>query len=231
VGTQDSGTSWFGRATKTIEGHCDVLPMDRHHPTKECQAEQASRLDGPGAAFEKAPLYRGRIVVAIDATTSRLWYWQTARRLQDYLLDRLPPDAPVALAVYAFGLDSFTPFTTDRTWLRARAAAIQCNGLRECLPAVLRHTLKLGSVDAVINISDLTALCDQTAYQYARQLRGRGTRVFILADPVQKSTSYTYSAQQTYSRIAAHTGGSLLPFAERTLPVLLDQFNHGIPDR
>jgi hypothetical protein len=227
VGTQDSRTSWFGRAAKTIEGYCDVLTKDGHHPAGKC----TSRLDRSGTGFEKAPLYRGRIVVAIDATTSRLWYWQTARRLQDYLLDRLPPGAPVALAVYASGLDTFTPFITDRTWLRAQAAAIQCNGLRECLPAVLRHTLKLGSVDAVINISDLTAVCDHTAYQHAQQLRTCGTRVFILADPVQKSTSYTYSAQQTYSRIATHTGGSLLPFAARAMPALLNHFNHGIRHR
>jgi hypothetical protein len=91
--------------------------------------------------------------------------------------------------------------------------------------------LSLGRVDAVINISDLTATCDGTAYQYAQQLRTRGSRVFIFVDPIRNSMGYYRSTHQTFSRIAARTGGALLPFTSRALPALLEHFNHGIRHR
>ena len=188
MGTYDWGT-WPGQAPKTREGHGDSLRENARYPADKRRAENVAGADQSAAVFDKVPAFRGRIVVAIDATGSRSWYWQTARRLHDSLLDQLPPDSPIALAVYASGLDTFTQFVSDRKWLRARAAAIDCSGSYECLPAVLRHTLTLKKVSAVINVSDLTAACDATAYQYARQLRVWGTRIFILADPLTKKAS------------------------------------------
>ena len=214
-------------APKIIDGHCEILPADCGQPAA---GHRISPFAEPvKSVVAKSPFRFSRVVVAIDATTSRYWYWETARFLQDCLLAQLPASA-IALAVYAHGLDTFTPFIAERNWLRARAARIRCDGGRECLPDVLRHTAKLRNVDIVVNVSDGSAACDVTACQYADRLRAQGTRVIILSDPVAKC-DYGQPAQKIYAWIAARTGGALLPFDAPSLTALLHHVNHGIAFR
>ena len=83
----------------------------------------------------------------------------------------------------------------------------------------------------MINITDLTAQCDMTAYNFADRLRKRGTRVSILTDPLVEPQFYNRPTHKLFAWIAAHTGGALLPFEAHTLPALLDHFNPDIRQR
>jgi pimeloyl-ACP methyl ester carboxylesterase len=166
------------------------------------------------------------VVVSIDATTSRLWYWAVAVDLQDRLLAGLPPHFKVALAVYRNSLDTFTPFVMNRSRVRTRAARIPCDGAIECLPEVLAYAAR-SDVAAVINITDLTAFVDERpARKQTRKLKARGTPVFILADPDDDlcPVQGDYRTLDMYDWITSETAtGALLPFDAAGVSQLLER--------
>ena len=106
-------------------------------------------------------------------------YWPRAVELHDCLLEFLPQQFAVALAVYRNGLDTFTPFLTNRGRLRARATRIKCDGMFECVPEVLAHASNLPDVTAIINVTDLTAACEpRKGLQVYREGCGAAARPF-----------------------------------------------------
>jgi len=169
------------------------------------------------------PRQSGKLVVAIDATSSRTGYWDAAKALHDLVLQMLPERCEVALAVYHNSVDTFTPFVSNRRKLRDLAAAINCDGLMECLPEVLARAVNIRDVAAVINITDMSAACAPVACRYAEALRSRGTRVFILLDP--PSACVAVNSLDIFARIARRTGGAVLPFHASSLPNLLRYLN------
>jgi hypothetical protein len=160
-----------------------------------------------------------RLVVAIDATFSRHYNWTAAKALHDRILELLPRQYEVALAVYHDDVDTFTPFTSNRRKLRALAAQIDCTGAHECLPEVLARVVEIEDTLAVINITDESASCDPVACEYAETLSAHGTRVFILLD------SDAINAPAIFASIASRTGGAVLPFDESGLRMLLRYLN------
>lgn len=187
----------------------------------EWTAQSASGL------FNETPQHApARLVVSIDATSSRLAYWPRAVELHDCLLEFLPQQFAVALAVYRNGLDTFTPFFTDRARLRARAARIKCDGMVECVPEVLAHASKLPDVAAVINVTDLTAACEpRKAFKFTERLCRRGTAVSFLVDPVPDGATASDETRETFEWIARTTGGEFLSFEASALPWLFDHLN------
>ena len=95
---------------------------------------------------------RGKLVVAIDATGSRITKWDDAKTLQDRVLKWLPGE--VALAVYGNDLHTFTPFTSNRRKLRALAADICCEGGTTRLLEILTRVVEINDASAVIYITD-----------------------------------------------------------------------------
>lgn len=177
--------------------------------------------------FNEAPQYApARVVVSIDGTSSRLWYWPRAVELHDCLLEFLPPQFAVALAVYRNGLDTFTPFLTNRGRLRARATRIKCDGMFECVPEVLAHASSLPDVTAIINVTDLTAACEpRKAFKFTEKLWGRGTAVSFLVDPPPDGKSIDDGTKDTFDWIAGTTGGEFLFLEAPALPRLFDHLN------
>jgi hypothetical protein len=177
--------------------------------------------------FNETPQHApARLVVSIDGTSSRLAYWPRAVELHDCLLEFLPQQFAIALAVYRNGLDTFTPFFTDRGRLRARAARIRCYGMAECVPEVLAHASKLPDLTAVINVTDLTAVCEpRKAFKFTEELCRRGTAISFLVDPVPDGATIDDETKETFERIAGTTGGEFLFFEASALPHLFDHLN------
>jgi hypothetical protein len=175
----------------------------------------------PGTLFHarqppRQPALTGKVVVAIDATSSRLIEWNKTKARQDGVFKLVPQQYEIALAVYHNDVDTFTPFTSDRRKLRTLAAGIDCNGGIECLHEVLARVVKIKDVAAVVNITDTSAYCDTVAREYAETLRARGTQVFCLLDWPNNDCI----AQDIFVEIAARTGGAVLPFTLWSLPKL-----------
>jgi hypothetical protein len=179
------------------------------------------------AAPPKMPIAReatvnraARLVVAIDATASRSNNWDAAKKaLHDRILELVPRQYEIALAVYHNDVDTSTPFTSNRRRLRALAAKIDCTGLHERLPEVLARVVGIKDTAAVINITDVSASCDPVAGDYAATLGARGTRVFTLLEPDVANPPAIFTS------IASRTGGAVLPFDELGLQMLLRHRN------
>lgn len=168
----------------------------------------------------------GKLVVSIDATSSRSDEWGDAKALHDRTLTVLPRQCGIALAVYHCALDTFTPFMWNRRGLRSLAAGIDCTGWKECVPEVLAHVVKIrDDVAAVINITDASADCGPVAREYAETLRARRTRIFVMLDA---SYGGTANAPAIFASIAARTGGAVLPFSSSGLQTLLQHLNGSI---
>ena len=169
-----------------------------------------------------------RVVLSIDATSSRLGYWAEATALHDEVIRLLPGQCAVALAVYHNTVETFTGFIARRDKVRALAARIVCNGIVECVPEVLARAAALDDVAAVINITDTSAVCDRSAYRHANALRERGTPVFFLLDRDLFGATYV---REEFAWIAEHTGGAVLPFDAAPLPEAMQQINQAIRRR
>ena len=186
----------------------------------EAEGEEQSEL------IDEAML--SRVVLSIDATSSRLGYWAEATALHDEVIRLLPGQCAVALAVYHNTVETFTGFIARRDRVRALAARIVCYGIVESVPEVLARAAALDDVAAVINITDTSAVCDRSAYRHANALRERGTPVFFLLDRHLFGETYV---REEFAWIAEHTGGAVLPFDAAPLPEAMQQINRAIRRR
>jgi hypothetical protein len=177
------------------------------------------------AAPPRQSVRPGKLLVAIDATASRLMGgWEATKALQDRVLKLLPAQFEVALAAYGGDLHTLTPFTSNRRKLRALAARIECEGGTTRLLEILA---RLGEgVGAVIYITDTFEECRETAVEHAVALRARGTRLFVLFDSGDGKPAV--DTHVILASMATHTGGAALPFSASGLRELLRYLNGSI---
>jgi hypothetical protein len=164
------------------------------------------------AAALKPPGTRPRLVFAIDATASREHAWKAAKQTTDTLVQALPGELDVALAVHGGSeIKLFTSFTSNAATLRDHAAGTRCEAGRTRLVEIMDRTREAGGVRVLVYIGDAFEESLDEAEQAAVSLRLRGTRVIILHDAIPESPEGDPAAQ-AFARIASITGGTVLPF-------------------
>lgn len=187
------------RPTETLPG-CWSPPVELKAPGNSLPGQWSPPASSPKAAAGERP----RLVFGVDATGSRQPAWTAARKLTDALLQALPGELDVALAVHGGGrLHTFTPFTADPRKLRATAADVRCTAGGTRLLDILARALKLDRVGVVLYIGDCFEESEKQARRLADALLLNQTRVIILHDGPPPSA---------FGEIAERSGGALLPF-------------------
>jgi hypothetical protein len=153
---------------------------------------------------------RPRLVFAVDATASREPAWAAARQVTDALVQALPGELDVALAVHGgTRVHTFTAFTNDPATLRDRAAGVSCQaGMTRLLP-ILSTSLKLQSVRVVIYIGDVFEESLPHGRQLAEAMGGRGIKLIVLHDTADSAARRD---AEVFWDLAKRTGGCVLPF-------------------
>lgn len=153
---------------------------------------------------------RPRLVFGFDATASREPAWAAARKLTDALVQALPGELEVALAVHGGSrLHTFTDFTADARTLRDRAAGITCIAGRTRMLAILRTSLARPGVRVIVYIGDVYEESRRQGRMLADALGLRGTRLIVLHDTTDPAARLD---AETFLDLARRTGGAVLPF-------------------
>jgi hypothetical protein len=164
-----------------------------------------------------------RVLLAVDATWSRLAAWEASQRVMDALFEALPGEVLVALAVHGGGeVHTFTEFLPDVRALRRKAARIECLAGHTALIDILARVLDVEDhpVRVVIYIGDVFEESPRDADRLAEELAARGTSVIILHDRANLPARQARAADAVFQRIAAITGGAVLPFDAAALDEL-----------
>jgi hypothetical protein len=164
---------------------------------------------------------RPRLVFAVDATASREPAWAAARQATDALVQALPGELDVALAVHGGSrVHIFTGFTDDPATLRDRAAGVTCQaGMTRLLP-ILSASLKRPGVRVVVYIGDVFEENLTQGRRLADAMASNGTRLIVLhdtADPAARRDA------ELFWDLAKRTGGCVLPFDASAPGRLRDQ--------
>lgn len=151
------------------------------------------------------------MVFAIDATASREPAWEAAKATTDGLFAALPGALDVALAVHGGSrVKVFGSFVAYARALRDEAAGIVCEAGATRLIEIMDRTCAAAAVKVLVYIGDVFEESAEDAERVATALRLRGTRVVILHDA--KDGEHLES-RLVFDRIAAITGGAVVPFA------------------
>jgi hypothetical protein len=153
---------------------------------------------------------RPRLVFAVDATASREPAWAAARKVTDVLVEALPGELDVALAVHGGSrVHTFTAFTSDAATLRDRAAGVTCEaGFTRLLP-ILASCLKRPAVRVVIYIGDVFEENIQHGRELADSMGAHQIRLIVLHDTSDLSAR---KDAEVFWDLAKRTGGCVLPF-------------------
>ena len=163
------------------------------------------------AALAVAPASgRPRLVFGFDATASRERAWATARQVTDALVQALPGELDVALAVHGGSrLHTFTEFTADPNILRDRAASIACVAGHTQLLPILSRSLSSPNVRVVTYIGDVYEEFPARGRKLADELGRRGIKLVVLHDIVDWTARRD---AELFLDLARRTGGCVLPF-------------------
>jgi hypothetical protein len=153
---------------------------------------------------------RPRLVFGFDATASREPAWATARKVTDALVQALPGELDVALAVHGGSmLHTFTEFTSDPNKLRDRAAGIACiAGTTRLLP-ILSRALSNAGVRVVVYIGDVFEESPVRGRKLADAMGLKGIKLIVLHDTVDWNARRD---AEVFLDMARRTGGCVLPF-------------------
>jgi hypothetical protein len=164
----------------------------------------------PPAPLADDVLRRPRLVFGFDATASREPAWAAARRVTDALVQALPGELDVALAVHGGStLHTFTDFTSDPRTLRDRAAGITCIAGRTRMLAILRTSLERPGVRVIVYIGDVYEESLRQGRTLADALGLRGIKLIVLHDTTDPAARLD---AETFLDLARRTGGAVLPF-------------------
>ncbi len=153
---------------------------------------------------------RPRLVFAVDATASREPAWAAARQVTDALVQALPGELDVALAVHGGSrVHTFTGFTSDARTLRDRAAGVTCQAGSTRLLPILSASLKQPAVRVVVYIGDVLEESLAHGRPLADQMGAQGIKLFVLHDTADRSAQ-RYA--EVFWDLAKRTGGCVLPF-------------------
>jgi hypothetical protein len=153
---------------------------------------------------------RPRLIFGFDATASREPAWATARTVTDALVNSLPGELDVALAVHGGSmLHTFTDFTSDAKTLRDRAAGIACiAGMTRLLP-ILSRALSNPGVRVVTYIGDVFEESPVRGRKLADAMGLKGIRLIVLHDTTDWNAKHD---AEVFLDLARRTGGCVLPF-------------------
>ncbi len=153
---------------------------------------------------------RPRLIFGFDATASREPAWATARTVTDALVQALPGELDVALAVHGGSmLHTFTEFTSDPNRLRDRAAGISCiAGFTRLLP-ILSRALSTPGVRVVTYIGDVFEELPVRGRKLADAMGLKGIRLIVLHDTADWNARRD---AEVFLDLARRTGGCVLPF-------------------
>src|SRR3954453_18605733 len=162
------------------------------------------------AVATDSPPTRPRLIFGFDATASREPAWAAARDVTDALVQALPGELDVALAVHGGGrLHTFTSFTADPNLLRDQAAAITCRaGPTQLLP-LLARALAAQGVRVITYIGDVYEESPGRGRKLADDLGSRGIRLIVLHDTAHWTARRD---AEVFLDLARRTGGCVLPF-------------------
>jgi hypothetical protein len=197
--TRNQGGGLFNRVMTTVA--TAVASAAAALPAAFTNAEPPAEAGTPA---------RPRLVFAVDATASREPAWAAARQVTDALVQALPGELDVALAVHGGSrVHTFTAFTNDARTLRDRAAGVTCQaGMTRLLP-ILAASLKQQSVRVVIYIGDVFEESLAHGRDLADAMGTRGTKLIVLHDT---SDSGARRDAEIFWDLAKRTGGCVLPF-------------------
>ncbi|WP_428488939.1 hypothetical protein [Rhodopila sp.] len=172
----------------------------------------------PPAESGAAP--RARLIFAVDATASREPAWAAARRVTDVLVQALPGELDVALAVHGGSrVHTFTAFTGDAGTLRDRAAGVACAaGLTRLLP-ILSVSLARPAVRVVVYIGDVFEESVPQGRRLADAMGRQDTKLIVLHDTADRTAGRD---AEVFWDLAKRTGGCVLPFDARSSGRLRD---------
>ena len=158
---------------------------------------------------ESAPT-RPRLIFGFDATASRGPAWATARTVTDALVQALPGELDVALAVHGGSmLHTFTEFTADPKRLRDRAAGISCiAGTTRMLP-ILSRAMSNAGVRVVVYIGDVFEESPVRGRKLADAMGLKGIKLIVLHDTADWNAKRD---AEVFMDLARRTGGCVLPF-------------------
>jgi hypothetical protein len=153
---------------------------------------------------------RPRLIFGFDATASREPAWATARTVTDALVNSLPGELDVALAVHGGSmLHTFTDFTSDAKTLRDRAAGIACiAGMTRLLP-ILSRALSNPGVRVVTYIGDVFEESPVRGRKLADAMGLKGIKLIVLHDTTDWNAKRD---AEVFLVLARRTGGCVLPF-------------------
>jgi hypothetical protein len=153
---------------------------------------------------------RPRLIFGFDATASREPAWATARTVTDALVNSLPGELDVALAVHGGSmLHTFTDFTSDAKTLRDRAAGIACiAGMTRLLP-ILSRALSNPGVRVVTYIGDVFEESPVRGRKLADAMGLKGIKLIVLHDTTDWNAKRD---AEMFLDLARRTGGCVLPF-------------------
>ena len=196
------GTAVPARGAKTASGF-DLLG------TKT----QALTLPPPVAALPEPAALPARAVFGFDGTASREKTWTAAKQTTDSLLSAIPGELEVALAVHGGGrLHTYTPFTANPARLRDLAARVKCQAGETRLNDIMLRVLEEPRVSVVIYIGDMFEESEEHAQRIAKMLKQQNTRLIILHDRGTVHDVEIEYAASVFKKLAALTGGAVLPF-------------------
>jgi hypothetical protein len=149
-------------------------------------------------------------VFGFDATASREPAWATARKVTDALVQVLPGELDVALAVHGGSrLHTFTDFTSDARRLRDLAAGITCAAGRTRMLAILRTSLARPGVRVIVYIGDVFEESLRQGRMLADTLGLRDIKLIVLHDTSDPAARLD---AEIFLDLARRTGGAVLPF-------------------
>lgn len=153
---------------------------------------------------------RPRLIFGFDATASREPAWNTARTVTDALVQALPGELDVALAVHGGSmLHTFTEFTNNASTLRDRAAGIRCiAGMTRLLP-ILSRALASPGVRVVVYTGDVFEESPARGRKLADAMGLRSMRLIVLHDTSDWNAKRD---AEVFLDLARRTGGCVLPF-------------------
>jgi hypothetical protein len=183
--------------------------LDHAKSVAQSVAGRLARVAGTSQVPATASV-RPRLIFGFDATASREPAWAAARTVTDALVQALPGELDVALAVHGGSmLHTFTEFTSDPNRLRDRAAGITCiAGFTRMLP-ILTRSLSNPGVRVVVYIGDVFEESPVRGRKLADAMGLKGIKLVVLHDTADWNAKRD---AEVFLDLARRTGGCVLPF-------------------
>ena len=201
-GTQTSGAQAGGTLTRLLSrAGTAIAAIANALPAMPGHAEPPAETGTPT---------RPRLLFAVDATASREPAWAAARQVTDALVQALPGELDVALAVHGGSrVHTFSTFTNDARTLRDRTAGISCEaGLTRLLP-ILSASLKQPALRVVVYIGDVFEESIGEGRRLADAMAAKGIKLIVLHDTADPSARRD---AELFWDLAKRTGGCVLGF-------------------